>query len=209
MKLYYANNTLSEAQVVVLGLPYDRTSSFIPGSRFGPQYIRQCAENVEDYSPYQDRSLLVLRICDMGDIEFYHEDWLLQIEKEVGNIYDKKKSFIFLGGEHTVTPMIIRAIKKTYQNFSLVQFDAHCDLRDEYLGERNCHATAMRRVIDVLGAERIFQFGIRSGTKEEFETGKNLYKFKAYEPLSELIGDIRPYPLRSRAGLHTGNWSIH
>lgn len=191
MKLYYANSSQKDAQVLVFGLPYDRTSSFIPGSRFGPQYIRQCAENTEDYSPYQDKSLLELKICDMGNIEFCSDDWLLQIEREVADVYDENKSIIFLGGEHTVTPLVIRAIKKTHQDFSLVQFDAHCDLRDEYLGEKFCHATAMRRAIDVLGADRIYQLGIRSGTKEEFETGKNLYKFKVYEPLSRIISDIK------------------
>jgi agmatinase len=191
MKLYYANSPLSEAQVVVLGLPYDRTSSFIPGSRFGPQYIRQCAENVEDYSPYQERSLFDLKICDLGDIEFYGEDWVVQIEKEIESRYDKSKSNIFLGGEHTITPPIIRAIKKIQSGFTLVQFDAHCDLRDEYLGEKNCHATAMRRVYDALGPDRVYQFGIRSGTKAEFEKGKNLHKFKAYEPLSKVFGNIK------------------
>ncbi|MGD9380235.1 MAG: agmatinase [candidate division WOR-3 bacterium] len=191
MKLYYANSSLNDTGVVVLGLPYDRTSSFIPGSRFGPQYIRQCAENVEDYSPYQDKSLLDLKICDLGDIEFSGEDWLGQIEEEVGNVYDKKKHFVFLGGEHTITPPIVRAVKEKHGDFSLVQFDAHCDLRDEYLGEKNCHATAMRRVMDVLGADRVYQFGIRSGTQEEFQYGKNLYKFNAYEPLSRVINDIK------------------
>jgi agmatinase len=190
MKLYYANSSLKDADVVVFGLPYDRTSSFIPGSRFGPQYIRHCAENIEDYSPYQDRSVYDLRICDLGDIQFHGEDWLGQIEREVTDIYDKKKRFIFLGGEHTVTPWIIKSIKKIFGQFSLVQFDAHCDLRDEYLGEKNCHATAMRRSIDVLGAERVHQFGIRSGTKEEFASGKNLYKLQSYEPLSRVIHDI-------------------
>ena len=191
MKLYYANSLQKDAQVIVLGLPYDRTSSFIPGSRFGPQYIRQCAENVEDYSPYQDKSLFDLKICDVGDTEFYGDDWILQIEKEAENIYDKEKRIIFLGGEHTITPPIIRAIKKTHQTFSLVQFDAHCDLRDEYLGEKICHATAMRRAGDVLGADRIYQLGIRSGTREEFKTGKNLYKFRIYEPLSKLIERLK------------------
>ena len=190
MKLYYANSSQKDAQILVFGLPYDRTSSFIPGSRFGPQYIRQCAENIEDYSPYQNKSLFDLKICDMGDIEFCSGEWLLQIEKEVGNMYDNKKPMIFLGGEHTITPPIIRAIKKSFGDFSLVQFDAHCDLRDEYLGEKNCHATAIRRVSDVLGAGRIYQFGIRSGTREEFKAGKNLYKFRVYEPLSKVISDI-------------------
>jgi len=190
MKLYYANSSLKDADVIVFGLPYDRTSSFIPGSRFGPQYIRQCAENVEDFSPYQDRSLRDLKICDLGDIQFHGEDWLGQIQKEVGGIYDPKKSIIFLGGEHTVTPPVLRAIRRKHKVFSLVQFDAHCDLRDEYLGEKNCHATAMRRAIDILGADRVYQFGIRSGTKEEFASGKNLYRFQAYEPLSKVIRDI-------------------
>lgn len=191
MKLYYANSSLADAQVLVFGLPYDRTSSFIPGSRFGPQYIRQCSDNIEDYSPYQDKSLLDLKICDLGDIQFHGEDWLGQIEKEVSRIYEKERKYIFLGGEHTITPPIVRAIKKAYDQFSLVQFDAHCDLRDEYLGEKNCHATAMRRAIDILGADRIYQFGIRSGTREEFESGRNLYKYNAFEPLQKAINGIK------------------
>ena len=190
MKLYYTNSSLSDAQVVVFGIPYDRTSSFIPGSRFGPQYIRQCAENIEDYSPYQKKSLSDLKICDFGDIQFYGEDWLGQIEDEVAKIVDEKKLLILLGGEHTITPPIMRAMKKKYGDFTLVQFDAHCDLRDEYLGEKDCHATAMRRAIDVLGADRVYQFGIRSGTREEFEYGRNLYKFEVLKPLSEVINEI-------------------
>ncbi|MDH4210532.1 MAG: agmatinase [candidate division WOR-3 bacterium] len=191
MKLYYANSTKADAEVTVLGLPYDRTSSFIPGSRFGPQYIRQCAENIEDYSPYQNKSLGDLRVCDLGDIQFHGEDWLGQIEEESAKIVDGKRLPVFLGGEHTITPAIVRAMKKTCGSFTLVQFDAHCDLRDEYLGEKNCHATAMRRASDVLGADRIFQFGIRSGTREEFESGNNLYKFEVFKHLSKVIDQIR------------------
>lgn len=190
MKLYYATSSFEDADIVVKGLPYDRTSSFIPGSRFGPQYLRQCADNVEDYSPYQDKSLFDLKICDLGDIQFHGKDWLLQIEKEVSRIYEKEKKYVFLGGEHTITPPIIRAIRKTYGRFSLVQFDAHCDLRDEFLGEKKCHATAMRRAIDVLDANSIYQFGIRSGTQEEFKSGKNLYKYDVFEPLKKVINSI-------------------
>lgn len=191
MKLYYANSNIAEADVVVLGLPYDRTSSFLPGSRFGPQYIRQCADNIEYYSPYQDRSLLHLKICDLGNMEFSSEDWLSQIETKVRSIYDKTKKMILLGGEHTITPAIVRAMKKAYRDFSLIQFDAHCDLRDEYMGEKNCHATAMRRAIDILGADRVYQFGVRSGTGEEFASGKHLYKYSVYKPLSEVINEIK------------------
>ena len=190
MQLYYANSKLADAQVVVLGLPYDRTSSFIPGSRFGPQYIRQCAENIEDYSPYQDKNLSDLRICDLGDIQFHGEDWLGQIEDEVSKITEGTKLPLFLGGEHTITPPVVRALMKKYPGLTLIQFDAHCDLRDEYLGEKNCHATAMRRSIDALGTDHVYQFGIRSGTREEFEAGKNLYRFEVLKPLSEIINKI-------------------
>jgi agmatinase len=191
MKLYYANSSLSDAQVLVLGLPYDRTSSFIPGSRFGPQYIRQCTENIEDYSPYQDKSLDDHRICDLGDIQFYGEDWLVQIEDEVAKIADEEALPIFLGGEHTITPPVVRTLERKHGTFSLVQFDAHCDLRDEYLGEKNCHATAMRRSIDTLGADNVHQFGIRSGTREEFEFGKNLHRFEVLKPLSRVVNQIK------------------
>ena len=181
---------MADAQVVVLGLPYDRTSSFIPGSRFGPEFIRQCANNIEDYSPYQDQSLTGRRICDLGDIPFDGPDWLAQIRQEVSNIYDGKRLPVFLGGEHTVTPQVVRAIYEQAGLFTLVQFDAHCDLRDDYLGEKDCHATAMRRSIDVLGPDRVYQFGIRSGTQEEFRSGRHLYKYKALEPLSKIVDQI-------------------
>ena len=191
MKLYYANASLEDARIIVLGLPYDRTSSFIPGSRFGPQYIRQCSDNIEDYSPYQDRSLFGLKICDLGDIEFCGDDWLGQIEEEVAKLCKPDMRPIFLGGEHTITPHIVRAMQKALGDFSLIQFDAHCDLRDEYLGERNCHATAMRRAGEILGPDNIYQFGIRSGTKEEFGFAKNIHKFNAFEPLSRVINGIK------------------
>jgi agmatinase len=191
MGLYYAKSSLKDAQIIVLGLPYDRTSSFIPGSRFGPQYIRQCSDNIEDYSPYQNKSLFDLRICDLGDIEFSGNDWLGQIEKEVSSLHSSSRLPVFLGGEHTITPHIVRALKELHGQFSLIQFDAHCDLRDEYMGEKDCHATAMRRASEILGIDNIYQFGIRSGTKEEFGFGTNIHKFKAFEPLSRLIATIK------------------
>lgn len=191
MKLEYALADLENADIVILGLPFDKTSSFIPGSRLGPRFIRQCAENIEEYSPYQDKNLLDMKICDLGEIQFHTSDWLLQIEKEVGNILTPKKSFIFLGGEHTITFPIIKSFKQKYPEFSIVQFDAHCDMRDEYLGEEICHATTMRRISEVVGIENIYQFGIRSGTKEEFSFNKNLYRYKAFEPLKSVINKIK------------------
>jgi len=191
MKLYYATAEYEDADFVVLGLPYDRTSSFIPGSRFGPEFIRICSENVEDYSPYQEKSLLRLKICDLGDILFSTKDWMLETQQRLEKIMHRSKRFIFLGGEHTITLPVIKEFKKVYTDFSIIQFDAHCDLRDEYCGERICHATVMRRLSELVGVNRIYQFGIRSGTEEEFRLHEKIYRFDIYKQLSSVIGQIK------------------
>lgn len=190
MKLYYSNSTLDNAQVIILGLPFDQTSSFLPGSRYGPEFIRICSENIEDYSPYQNKSLYDVKICDCGDVEFDTKDWVLKARTAVEKYINRKKYLIALGGEHTITVPIIRSLKNTYSNISVIQFDAHCDLRDEYLGKKLCHASVMHRVSELIGIEHIYQFGIRSGTKEEFSLGKNLYKFDVLKPLLSVIDDI-------------------
>lgn len=189
MKLYYANASLSEAKTVILGLPYDRTSSFIPGSRFGPEYIRLCTENVEIFSPYQENELSDKTICDYGDIFFKSPDWQDQTLKVLKEITREKK-LIVLGGEHTVSLPIIKFYKENFNELSVIVFDAHCDLRDQYLGEKICHATVMRRVSELVGIEHLYQFGIRSGTRQEFNFHKNIYKFRVYEPLKKVIKSI-------------------
>jgi agmatinase len=191
MKFYYADSTLDEADIVITGLPFDKTSSFLPGSKYGPEFIRFCSDNIEDYSPYQDKSLNDYKICDLDDLALDAENWDEIVEKKVHEIFDKNKFFIFLGGEHTITVPIIRAFKNIHSNLSVIQFDAHCDLRDEYRGKKMCHASVMRRVSKLVGIEHIYQFGIRSGTKEEFSLGKNLYKFDVLEPLLSIIDDIK------------------
>ena len=191
MRLYYARSDFKDADIVILGLPYDRTSSFIPGSRFGPQYIRQSSENIEEYSPYQDRSLNKIKICDMGDHYFATAEQVNEIERAVDKIYADKKTAILLGGEHTITYPVIKGIHKHIKDLSVIHFDAHCDLRDEYLGEKVCHATAIRRVSDIIGIGKIYQFGIRSGHEEEFKYNKNLFKYKTFEPLKKMINEVK------------------
>jgi agmatinase len=189
MKLYYANSSAKNARIVVLGLPYDRTVSFIPGTRYGPEYIRMCSENIEDYSPYQGKSLYDVKIHDAGDVHFESQDWIIEARKTL-DIYQKEQTVIVLGGEHTVTLPGITYCKEQYGEFAVIHFDAHCDLRDEYLGEKICHATVMRRVSEVIGIDNLYQFAIRSGTKEEFLYNKNIYRFSAYEHLSDVLGRI-------------------
>jgi len=190
MKLFYANSSLDRAEIVVLGLPYDRTSSFIPGSRFGPVYMRLCTENIEDYSPYQKESLSQKEICDFGDISFETRDWEVETKKNLASIgYNKK--IIGLGGEHTVSLPLIRFYKEKFEEITVFVLDAHCDLRDQYLGEKICHATVMRRVSELIGVENLYQFGIRSGTEQEFGFHKHIYKFEVFKPLSAVINTIK------------------
>ena len=191
MKLYYAGSSFEEADIVITGIPYDRTSSFLPGSKYGPEFIRFCSENIEDYSPYQEKSMNDLKLCDFDDLAFDNENWDETVEKKVKELYNKNKFFVFLGGEHTVAVPVIRVLKDIYPDLSVIQFDAHCDLRDEYQQKKLCHATIMRRVSELIGIEQIYQFGIRSGTKEEFSFGKNLYKFEVFKPLSSIIKSIK------------------
>jgi len=186
MKLDFANTDIDEAKIVILGFPFDRTSSFMPGSRFGPEYVRQASYNIEGYSVYQRKSLHEVPICDLGDHFFNFSKPLKDIEVEVSKIYGKKKKGIFLGGEHTITLGIIRALKKFYQDLCVIQFDAHVDFREEFLGEKFCHATVMRRIVEVIGRDRLFQLGIRSGLKEEIEGTKNLFKFTVFRHIGKV-----------------------
>ncbi len=193
MRLWYANTSYKDAEVVVLGCPLDRTSSFLPGARFGPEYIRRASENIESYSLYQDRDLGLVKVCDLGDIEFSFESPtspLKRVEEEALRIFKDRKIPIFLGGEHTITLPIIEAAKRIYPSLAVIQLDAHTDMRDEYLKERYCHATVMRRVSEIIGKENIFQLGIRSISKEELDFVAHLYKFRVLEYMEEVKREI-------------------
>ncbi|MEO0137374.1 MAG: agmatinase [candidate division WOR-3 bacterium] len=194
MIIEYANSDLKNAQIAIMGFPYDRTSSFIPGSRLGPRYIRICTENIEWFSPYQNRSVASVKIADLEDYEFRTEDPIKEMEEKAYELYRKQRRVIFLGGEHTISFPIIKGIKRVIKEFSVIHFDAHADLRDEYHGERLSHAAAMRRVGEVVGLKSIYQFGIRSGTEEEFSLNKNLYRFTVWSNLKRVLMKI-PEPI--------------
>ena len=159
------------ADVVLFGAPYDSTTSFRPGTRFGPAAMRSESFGIETYSPYQDRDLEEIRVHDAGDLElpFGAPDRALgMIEERAATILAAGKMPVLLGGEHLVTLGAVRAAAKRFPDLRLIHFDAHADLRDDYLGVTLSHACVIRRCHDILGDGRIFQFGIRSGTREEF-----------------------------------------
>ncbi len=173
----------NEADIILFGAPFDGTTSFRPGTRFGSKAIRSESFGIETYSPYQDRDLEDLKVFDAGDLELCFgntEKVLKDIEECTDKILEDKKLPVMIGGEHLVTLGTIRAFAKRYDDLHVVHFDAHTDLRDDYLGEKLSHATVMRRVLEIIGDKKLFQYGIRSGEKAEFEFAKkysNLTKF--------------------------------
>ena len=171
MNFIGAISDYSAADVVLFGAPYDSTTSFRPGTRFGPAAMRTESFGIETYSPYQDRDLEDIRVHDAGDLElpFGAPDRALDmIEAKAASILADGKVPFLLGGEHLVTLGSVRAATKRFPDLRIIHFDAHADLREDYLGVALSHACVMRRCHDLLGDGRIWQFGIRSGTREEF-----------------------------------------
>ena len=160
------------ADIVLFGAPFDGTTSFRPGTRFGPSAIRNESFGIETYSPYQGKDLTEISACDIGDLElpFGNTERILGIIKETADeILKAGKIPVMLGGEHLITLATVSAALKKHPDLHIIHFDAHTDLRDEYLGEKLSHSTVMRRIWDKVGDGRIHQFGIRSGEKYEFE----------------------------------------
>ena len=160
-----------DARIVIFGAPFDSTTSYRPGTRDASRVMRAEAFGLETFSPYQDLDLTDARIFDSGDLELAFgntEKTLSIIEERAAEILSDGKTPFMLGGEHLVTLGAVRAAAKTYPDLCVVHFDAHTDLRDEFLGTPLSHATVIRRCWDVLGDGRIAQFGIRSGEGAEF-----------------------------------------
>ena len=162
------------AGTVLFGAPFDSTTSFRPGARFGSSAIRRESFGLESYSPYQHRDLCDAAVFDSGDLELCFgsaEKALEDIEARAGEILDAGKRPFLLGGEHLVTLGAFRAVAKRFPEVCILHFDAHADLREDYLGARLSHACVMRRCWEIVGDGRIHQFGIRSGDRSEWEWG--------------------------------------
>jgi agmatinase len=172
LRLMDCSADYGKARVILFGAPFDGTVSFRPGSRFGPQAMRQDAIGLEAYSPFQDREIDTTSIRDIGDLDLPmgdKDEALRLIRQTVDRIANDGKLPLMLGGEHLVTLGAIEALAGQYPDLCIVHLDAHADLREDYLGVERSHATVMRRIHDLLGDGRIFQLGIRSGTREEFQ----------------------------------------
>lgn len=194
------DSSYEDAKIVIFGAPFDSTTSFRPGTRFASRTMRGDSWGLETYSPYQNLDLEDYSIFDSGDLELCFgssERALVQIEEHAAEILGDAKIPCMIGGEHLVTLGAVRAVAKQHPDLHVLHFDAHTDLRDQYLGEPLSHATVMRRVWDILGDGRIYQFGIRSGERAEFQWAKEhvfTNKFD-FAHLDEVAASLRGKPV--------------
>lgn len=191
------NSGFDNADIVIFGAPFDGTTTFRPGARFAPQTMRTESVGLETYSPYFDMDMMDYNLFDAGDLDLPFgstKDALNLIEEIASELITSNKKLLMIGGEHLVSLPVIRQAHQKYNDLCIIQFDAHTDLRDEYLGQKLSHSSVMRRVWDIVGDEKIFQFGIRSGTKEEFywaeegHTYLNKFNLNSIGKIADIIG---------------------
>ncbi|WP_366140921.1 agmatinase [uncultured Acidaminococcus sp.] len=185
-----------KAQIVLFGAPFDSTTSYRPGTRFGPSAIRHESFGLETYSPYQDKDLEDYAVFDSGDLELPFGSprrALDAIRERTETILRDGKLPLLLGGEHLVTLGAFEAVLEKYPDLHLIHFDAHTDLREDYLGEPLSHACVIRRCYDLIGDGRIHQFCIRSGLKEEFSFARTHTDFHpfGFDGLKETVDRLK------------------
>jgi len=167
--------SLGEGEEVakLIGVPFDSTSSYRPGSRFGPDAIRDAFSNIEVYSPELSVDLERLRVDDLGNLKFTSnvEEMLDALGKVVSELVAEGGTVGILGGEHTLTLASFQAMP---EDTALLVFDAHFDIREEYGGARVSHATFLRRLIEKIGGDRIMHLGGRAACREEWESLEEL-----------------------------------
>lgn len=189
-------SSFKEASIVLYGAPFDSTTSFRPGARFGPSAMRHESFGLETYSPYQDKDLIDISVFDSGDLELCFgssEIALSDIQKRAEEILKAEKFPLLLGGEHLVTLGAVRAAAAKYPDLHIIHFDAHADLRDDYLGAKLSHACVLRRCHEIVGDGHIHQFCIRSGEREEFQFASRHTDFHpfTFEGLEETVRELK------------------
>lgn len=192
-----AERSYADSRVILYGAPMDYTVSQFPGARFGPRAVRQLSFGLETYSPVLGRSLEEVALGDVGDIRLPFGNVTRALDRigeaVAGFVSDGKMPF-GIGGDHLVTYPAVKAVHSRYGDLRILHFDAHADLRDDYMGEPLSHATVMRRIYDLLGPERIFQVGIRSGIAEEFAV-PGVKRLEASDDLSPFWAALSGHPV--------------
>jgi agmatinase len=160
-----ADSTLDDSNFAIFGVPFDKTSSFRTGAAEAPDAIREASHNFETYKFEHGEDIESIRFCDLGNLEeFDSVDIMMRgVEAFSKDLVDKGKFPIALGGEHSMSPAIV----KSFEGIGVISLDAHLDFRNEYEGQKNSHACSTRRIGEVVGVENVVPIGVRSMSKEE------------------------------------------
>lgn len=176
-----------DAKFGILGVPFDSTTSYIPGARFGPRSVREASYNFERYNITLDKNLDT-SVYDFGDIQVVHGNFkktCKRVQSTVSDLIDEGIIPIVLGGEHTISYGILKALDVS--DTTILYFDAHMDLRDRFMEEKYSHATVMRRIFE-LNPKKIIQIGVRSCAYDEISFA-NRNEITYYTP-SDVNKDI-------------------
>ena len=195
------SSTDDAAPIAIFGVPLDETTSFRPGTRFGPAAAREASHPLELYSLRQKESLVPSDHIDLGDLSLPMGSVtgaLEVIRLASKDVLAKGKKFMAVGGEHLLTLPLVQSMLEVHPDLTVVQMDAHADLRQEFTGTKYSHGTVMRRIVDLLGKGRLFQLGIRSAAREELEETKGLTEvhfYRVLEPLQALLPRLSGRPV--------------
>jgi agmatinase len=185
-------------RVGLFGVPYDGTTSFRPGTRFGPAAIREVSSGLESYCPQLDLDLEDLEFADLGavDISFgAPEPVVAAVKRATEAVLELGLKPLMLGGEHSISSGAVAAVAAAHPELVLVQLDAHADLRRTWLGAQHSHACAMRRCLEVLPSGQLLQIAIRSGTKAEFTELQQTGRLVAIDQMATALAPLRGRPL--------------
>jgi agmatinase len=168
-----ANASFDDAQFVIIGIPFDRTSSYRSGARFAPNAIREASYNFETFLFEHEVDLLEIPFHDMGNLEEQStvDEMVSAAQGIIGEVVEGGKFPLIMGGEHSVTIPAVR----TFRDIGFISIDAHLDFRREYLGQKNSHACVTRRITEQLGLDRVTVMGVRSMSSDEWEEEKPLF----------------------------------
>ena len=160
-----------KADYVILGVPFDVTSTYRTGARFGPNAIRLASVNMETYSFRTGIEIEDLQLHDVGDLDISTDTkkTLERLELVIKDILEAGKTPATIGGEHTITLGVIKGLRDQVSKTAIVSFDAHLDLRNEFLGLKLSHTTFMRRINEEVKPAKIIEVGTRAVCKEELD----------------------------------------
>jgi len=191
-----------DARIVLFGIPFEGTVNLRTGADHGPRELRLASDSIETYSPALGRDLEDLAMADLGDCELGSgtpREQLARAREEIRSFWRPGVLPIMLGGDHTATLSVVEVLAPAIPDLRVLQLDAHPDLREEFLGERYNYASAMARVMDVVDPARVYQVGMRSGAREEYQRqAPHIFPAHAVHPVEavrSLVPELARHPL--------------